>query len=198
VRNKPCDNVRYPIDERKGPLKGIIFNAAEEVLTELYGADVWDSLLKAARTEGSYTRLGNYEDAEIVRIVAAAASLLELGIDDTWRFLGRHMAPKLVALSETVASSFDGAEQFVRSVNNIIHHNVKVLYPDAQLPIFEFTDTPAGLQVRYQSDRGLNALAEGLIIGAGDLFGESVQLDKLERSTPTDSYYLVAFSGRHD
>ena len=179
-------------------MKGMVFNVAEEVVTDLYGADVWESLLEAAKVAGTYSSLGDYEDAEIARIVAAAASLLELGIDETWRVLGRHMLPKFVARIQQTVGSFDRAEQLLRSVNDIIHPNVKMLYPNANPPVFDFTDTPAGLQVRYQSTRGLSAFAEGLIIGCGDVFGEPVQLEQLERSTPTDAYYLVSFSCNSD
>ena len=62
-------------------MKGIIFNVAEEVVTDLYGADAWDSLLASAELEGAYTSLGNYDDAEIAAIIAAAAVLLDVGLD---------------------------------------------------------------------------------------------------------------------
>ena len=38
-------------------MKGIVFNLLEEVVTEAYGADAWDSLLDAAGLDGAYTSL---------------------------------------------------------------------------------------------------------------------------------------------
>jgi len=131
-------------------VKGIIFNVAEEVVTDLYGADAWDSLLASAELEGAYTSLGNYDDAE----------------------------------------------QFLLSVNDIIHPEVKLLYPDSIPPVFEFTDTDAGLLVRYQSTRGLTTLAEGLILGCGDLFGETVTVETMNCDSSTDCTFRVSFSDR--
>lgn len=179
-------------------MKGLVFNVAEEVITELYDADVWDTLLESAGLDGAYTSLGNYEDAEIEALVAAAASLLDFDIEDTWRVLGRHMLPRFVERVKDVAAEFDGGEQLLRSVNDIIHPNVKVLYPDAAPPIFKFSDTDAGLLVRYQSDRGLAALAEGLIIGTGDLYGELVEVERLEGHSDFDCYFAVTYSKPSD
>ena len=175
-------------------VKGIIFNVAEEVVTDLYGADAWDSLLASAELEGAYTSLGNYDDAEIAAIIAAAAVLLDVGLDETWRIVGRHMLPLLAQRLPNITGQYDDAEQFLLSVNDIIHPEVKLLYPDSIPPVFEFTDTDAGLLVRYQSDRGLTTLAEGLILGCGDLFGETVTVETMNCDSSTDCTFRVSFS----
>jgi len=179
-------------------MKGLVFNVAEEVVTDNYGADVWDSLLDSANVDGAYTSLGNYDDEEILAIVTAAASLLEETVDETWRILGRKMLPLFASRIEETIAEFDGAESLLRAVNSIIHPNVKVLYPDAAPPIFEFKDTDSGLLVRYISARGLAALAEGLIIGCGDFYNEVVDLERLDPDSPNDCRFIVSFpKARH-
>ncbi|MBT5579010.1 MAG: heme NO-binding domain-containing protein [Acidimicrobiaceae bacterium] len=175
-------------------MKGIIFNVAEEVVTDLYGADDWDSILASAELEGAYTSLGNYDDSEIAAIIAAASVLLEVEIEETWRIIGRYMLPLLARRIPTVTGQFDDARQFLLSVNDIIHPEVTVLYPDSVPPLFDFVDTDAGLTVRYQSARGLMALAGGLILGCGDLFGETVTVETLDITSPTDCTFRVSFS----
>lgn len=177
-------------------MKGIIFNVAEQVVTDLYGEDDWDSILASAELEDAYTSLGNYDDSEIAAIIAAASVLLEVEIEETWRIIGRYMLPLLARRIPTVTGQFDDARQFLLSVNDIIHPEVKLLYPDSIPPVFEFTDTDAGLLVRYQSTRGLTTLAEGLILGCGDLFGETVTVETMNCDSSTDCTFRVSFSDR--
>lgn len=115
-------------------MKGIIFNVAEDVITDLYGADAWDSILASAKLEGAYTSPGNYDDAEIAAIIAAASALLKVDLDETWRIMGRHMLPPMAQRIPSFAGQFDNAKQFLLAVNDIIHPEVKVLYPDSVPP----------------------------------------------------------------
>lgn len=55
-------------------MKGIIFNLAEEVVSDAYGPDTWDDLLDAWGVDGAYTSLGNYPDDDLHRLVAAGCS----------------------------------------------------------------------------------------------------------------------------
>jgi len=175
-------------------LKGVVFNAAEDAVTALHGADAWDSILDGSGVNGAYTALGNYEDQDMVAIVDAAATLLEESVDDTWRILGRHMLPQLIRRLHNVKEKFASAKDLLTSVNDIIHPQVAVLYPEAVPPTFKFSDTNEGLLVHYRSDRGLLPLAEGLIAGCGDLFEEHVEIEVLPDSSPSDAWLRVKFA----
>ncbi len=175
-------------------LKGVVFNAAEDAVTALHGAEAWDSILNDSGVNGAYTALGNYEEQDMVAIVDAAATLLEESVDDTWRIIGRHMLPQLTRRLGNVNPTFASAKELLTSVNDIIHPEVKMLYPDAVPPTFEFSDTNEGLLVHYLSDRGLLPLAEGLIAGCGDLFDEHVEIEVLPDSSPSDAWLRVTFT----
>ena len=56
-------------------MKGIIFNLAEEVLTQAHGSEVWDSILERAGVDGAYTSLGSYADQELIALVRAASEI---------------------------------------------------------------------------------------------------------------------------
>ena len=57
-------------------MKGVVFNLLETVVTENYGADTWDDLLDAAGSDGVYTSLEPYDDADLFNIVTAASKAL--------------------------------------------------------------------------------------------------------------------------
>lgn len=157
-------------------MKGVIFNVLEEVVTERFGADTWDALLDAAGVGGAYTALGNYDDAELRAIVAAAASALEQPASDVLRLVGRdgyrHLAgryPHLVAEHRT-------SREVLGNLHSMIHPQVLALYPDATVPEFDVREDGDRLLLAYRSDRGLCHLAEGLALGVTDSFGETASV----------------------
>jgi hypothetical protein len=158
-------------------VKGIIFNVVEEVVTDRYGDDVWDSLLEAADLEGSYTSLGSYPDEHLVRLVAAASDALSLPPDDVVRALGEGAIPLLAARYPQFFQPHTSARSFLLTLNNIIHPEVKKLYPGASVPDFDYENADNGdLVIGYRSERKMCALAEGFIAGAARHYGENVTL----------------------
>lgn len=177
-------------------MKGVVFNVVEEVVTELYDAETWDDLLAAAGVDGAYTALGNYGDDELLEIVNAAATATGLAPDDLWRTVGRLALPKLAARLPELVTEAGDARSFLMAVNDIIHPEVRALYPESVPPVFEFEVSPAGLLVRYRSGRRLDALAQGLMIGCGDLFDEVVHVEPIDGPTaPDEALYSVRFEG---
>ena len=161
-------------------MKGIVFNLLAEAVEKDHGADTWDALLDAAGLDGVYTSLGSYPDAEMMRLVDAAATALDTTPDAVLRWFGRAAMP---LLAESYGVFFEGhvsARSFVRSVNDIIHPEVRKLYAGAGCPQFAFADDPAGrLLIGYSSPRRLCHLAHGFVEGAADRFGETVELEHL-------------------
>jgi len=160
-------------------LKGIIFNLVEEVVTDRYGEDTWDSLLDAAGLDGSYTSLGSYADEELLQLVTAASAALGMPAGDIVRQLGEGAIPLLVDRYPGFFEEFTSAQDFLLTLNDIIHPEVRKLYPGAQVPDFDF-DTPEHgvLVIGYRSPRRLCALAEGFIIGAARHYGERVEVSQ--------------------
>jgi hypothetical protein len=166
-------------------VKGIIFNLLETVVTEEHGDDAWDDLLDAAGVEGSYAALGNYPDAELLRLLALMPEAFGGDRDEQLRWFGRGAMP---ILAERYAVFFEqpaDTRSFLLTLNNIIHAEVRKLYPDADVPTFDFdpiagVEPPPGdsLVMGYQSTRRLCALAEGFILGAADHYGEAVAIEQ--------------------
>ncbi len=156
-------------------MKGIIFNAVEEAVTELHGADTWDDLLDHAGVDGSYTALGTYPDSELMALVGAATEMTGVDTPDLLRVLGRHALPVLVGQVEELVDRDGDVFDFLASIHDLIHVEVKKLDPNANPPDIEADRLDDNtLQLTYRSTRGLPALAEGLIVGSGDMFEQPV------------------------
>ena len=158
-------------------MKGIIFNVVEEVVTDRYGEDTWDSLLDAAELDGSYTSLGSYPDEDLFRLVGAASEALGMPAGDVVRSLGQGAIPLLADRYPEFFKAHTSTRAFLLTLNDIIHPEVRKLYPGASVPDFDFeSDEDGNLLLGYSSERQLCALAEGFILGAADHYGENVDL----------------------
>jgi hypothetical protein len=69
------------------------------------------------------------------------------------------------------------------SLNDVIHAEVRKLYPGAEVPVFGFelpqvTGSGESVVIHYRSKRKLCPLAEGFIAGAADHFRQPVSISQ--------------------
>lgn len=160
-------------------MKGIIFNLLEQVVTDEYGSDAWDDLLTATGVDGVYTSLGNYADDELIALVGAASEKLGRPADELVRWFGSTAIELLFAQHPAFFDAHHATQPFLLTLNDIIHAEVRKLYPDALVPTFDFLTTQDGhFALGYQSPRQLCSLAEGFVEGAAHHYGESVVIDQ--------------------
>jgi Haem-NO-binding len=180
--NRTIHGAPHGVQDFQGeaPLKGIIFNLLEEVVTETYGEQVWDTLLDSTGLAGSYTSLGQYPDSQLGTLVQAASLALDVPPREMLRWFGEAAMPILARRYPAFFSMHHATRPFVLSVNHIIHPEVLKLYPGADLPVFDFADGPEGtLVMGYRSPRKLCALAQGFVEGAAAHYHECVTVEHL-------------------
>ena len=160
-------------------MKGIVFNLLEDIVRRTHGEDAWDDLLETAGVAGSYTSLGNYDDAELSRLVSAASVALKLPEYEVVRWFGREALPLLARKYPVLFDRHTSTRSFLLALNDIIHPEVRKLYPGADVPEFEYdTSSPDVLLMTYRSRRRLCAFAEGLVEGAAAHFGERLLFEQ--------------------
>lgn len=160
-------------------MKGIVFQLLEQTIVEEHGEDTWEEMLEAASLDGAYTSLASYPDEQIGALVSIAAAALHRSPAAVVRWFGLKAFPRLAAKYPDFVVSHSSAIPFLRTLNGIIHPEVRKLYPGAEVPEFEFeTAGDNVLIVGYSSRRKLCALAEGLIEGAAAHFHQRVMIDQ--------------------
>ncbi len=158
-------------------MKGVLFNVVEDVVTEAMSAEAWDDVVDDSGVSGSYTSLGTYPDEELSQIVHATARAAGLSDAETLQLSGRLGFKHLVRRAPQLLDGLDGWRAVIKSLDDIIHPEVRKIYPDADVPGFAATDDGDALVVIYTSKRGLCSLADGLIVGAGEWFEKKLSVE---------------------
>ena len=162
-------------------MKGMIFTEYIDFVTDTFGVEVCESMIDACTLtdDGAYTAVGTYDHKELVAMVVQLSEATKTPPSDLVKAYGSHLfgvlASKYAAMVEGMNSSFE----LLMQIEDVIHVNVRKLYPDAELPTFLVEQpSPEELVLHYQSERGLADVAEGLMKGCFAHFGETVDLQR--------------------
>ncbi len=176
-------------------MKGIVFNLLEQVVSAEHGEDVWDLLLEDAELDGAYTSLGNYPDAELMLLVGAASERLATPADDVVRWFGEQTLPLFATRYPDLFAAQASTRALVLNLNEVIHPEVRKLYPGASTPVFAFdTSSPETLLMEYRSERQLCSFAEGLLLGTATHYSEPIAIERPLCMKRGDDHCVLAIS----
>ena len=166
-------------------MKGVVFTEFFEFVEGRFSPEIAEQLIESSAlpSKGIYTSVGTYDHAEMVTLVSNLATVVEIGVPDLLKEFGRHLLRQFVIKFPPFFNGITSTFEFLPKVDSFVHVEVKKLYPDAELPTFSCV-FPASdqLQMTYESDRNLPDLAEGLILGCLEHFGE--QMEVVRSSVP--------------
>jgi hypothetical protein len=154
-------------------MKGVIFNLLEDFITENWGEEAYEEILSMCplHTKEPFLGPGTYPDADLMAIVTAACRKLGVAPADAIHAFGKYMFPKLAARFPVFLEGHSHPKTFLKTVNDVIHVEVKKLFRDAEPPLITWTDPgPDRLVLVYASRRKLCSLATGLLEGAAEHF----------------------------
>ena len=158
-------------------MKGIVFTEFLEMVEEFHGDELADRIIDASDLEsgGSYTSVGTYDADELVTLVLKLSEETGTQVPELLKTFGEHLFGRFVEMFPRFFDDVKDAMQFIMSVEDHIHLEVRKLYPDAELPRFEYEETgPGTIQMIYRSPRRFDDFAEGLIQGCLKHFGHGV------------------------
>ncbi len=158
-------------------MKGIIFNLLEEHVEGEGGPAAWDELLETADVDGGYSAIGDYPSSELQTLVAARAHGTGRSDVAETRAFGHDALLGLAAKFPAFFTPHERTSDFLLTLNDVIHPQVRKLHAAARPPEFDFTVLgPDELRVGYRSQRRLCAMAEGMIAGAATHFGQAAHI----------------------
>ncbi len=165
---------------------GIVFTEFLDMVEDKFDLDTVDAILDDANVKsgGAYTAVGSYDHQEVVALVVALSRRTSVPIDDLIHTFGHHLTGRFAQLYPSFFENISDPFDFLETVDQHIHREVKKLYPNAQLPTIstERIDEQT-MVVTYRSHRSFGKLAEGLIQGSLDHFNCQATLQMEDTST---------------
>lgn len=174
-------------------MRGVIFTEMIEFVEEALGFEIADKMIEKARLEngGAFSQGGNYPFTDMVKLLGALSEITGKKPNELLFIFGEYLFTVLVKLYGRDIRAAGSAIDFINSVEEYVHVEVKKLYPDADLPKFitEEIDEEHIVLV-YQSEKKLESFAHGLITACGKYFNEPLDVNF---ETISESPYQVKF-----
>lgn len=176
-------------------MKGIVFSEFIEFVEQQFSAEIADRMIDDSElpSGGAYTAVGTYNHQEMLTLVTTLGQLTGQPIPALVKAFGKHLFGRLAASYPVFLTGVEHSFDLLKSIEDHIHKEVRKLYPDAELPRFEWeqpdTDT---LVLRYHSHRPLADLAEGLMEGCVEHFGEQIEIKR--KDMPDQGETVVHFT----
>ncbi|MBZ0121035.1 MAG: heme NO-binding domain-containing protein [Sandaracinaceae bacterium] len=160
-------------------MKGVVFTELLEMVEDRFSLEVLDQVIERAElpSGGVYTSVGTYPFEELAALVRELSAVTGLPANDLLTAFGRHLLQRFAKGFPAFFTQAPTAFDFLERVESVIHVEVRKLYPDAQLPQFEWERQDRDhMTMLYRSPRRLSALAVGLIQGCADHYSESIDV----------------------
>lgn len=149
-------------------MKGIVFTEFLDFVEARTGLVAVEEMIAACDllSGGAYSSVGTYDVGELVQILGQFTARTNVPPTQAVEAFGEHLFARFVVLFPAFFDGVTDALAFLEGVEGHIHVEVRKLYPDAELPHLA-TSRPHHdhLVLEYESSRGLDALANGLIVG---------------------------------
>ncbi len=164
-------------------MKGVVFTEFLELVDQVFSPDMTEEIIIACDLEsgGAYTATGTYDYKELIALVVELSKRSEIPVPVLVKTFGKHLFKALVKSFPVMVKPRQDLFEFLDSVENFIHVEVKKLYPDAQLPSIA-CEQPIDdqLVLHYQSRCPFADLAEGLIEESSNFFATPILIERVD------------------
>lgn len=167
-------------------MRGIVFTEFLEMVEASYSPELLEKVIDEAdlASKGVYTAVGSYDHNELLALVGVLAKNTGTSEHDLLRNFGERIFETFLTRYSRFFIEPDAAVDFLDSVENHVHGEVKKLYPDAECPNF-VTERhgPGHFSLIYTSPRPLGDLCEGLLRATLRHFGEQADITRTDLET---------------
>lgn len=168
-------------------MKGIVFTEFIDMVEQKFSPDMANRVIEDSDlpSGGIYTSVGTYPHTEMVSMVSKLSEYSGIAVPDLISTFGSHLFGVFLkgypGFFEGVSSAFE----FLPRIENMIHVEVRKLYPDAELPRFDYQTPDADTMIMtYHSKRHFGDLAAGLLQACIEHYGEPIELSRITLDEP--------------
>ncbi|MRX27259.1 heme NO-binding domain-containing protein [Kangiella sp. HZ709] len=179
-------------------MKGIVFNSFVSFIEENYGLDFLNYLEEKTgpESEFAYTTIGNYSSSEIVNCLIVMSEESGRSVNDITINFGQYLFQSLAKAHNKFIEKYDNAIPCLYALENEIHKQVRKMYQNTSLPSFDvhLNDEGDELSMLYLSKRPMADLAEGLIAGCIEHYGNSCKVVREDKEPFNGTHALFTIT----
>jgi len=167
-------------------MKGVVFCEFLDMVEEDASPEVADLIIGRSDlpSGGAYTSVGTYDAEEMSQLIGALSETTGTPASELCRAFGQRLFARLASAYPDFVGWTKSSLDFLEQVEDYIHREVLKLYPDAELPSLDVKRLDEDhLSMTYRSDRRLGDLAEGMIMGCAEWFGETLAIQREDLSS---------------
>lgn len=179
-------------------MKGVVFDVLRDMIEEQFGLKGWNKLLAEAGSDGMYLSSESYDDDEMMKLLNAASEMTKKDLPQLLHDFGEYMIGEFYTRFPVFFDSCAGVIDFLKSVDEIVHVEVRKFYPDANLPKFDYDESGDTLVMIYESPRKLCYLAEGLIAGSATHYKQNIEKEQTRCMHRGDDSCHIVIKVRND
>ena len=162
-------------------MRGIVFTEFLEMVEEKFSSDMVDKIIGESDlpSKGAYTSLGTYDHSEMIQLTKHLSQTTNITVPELLHTFGEHLFARFAEGYPVFFEGITHAFEFLKNLDSYIHVEVRKLYPDAELPKFDY-ETPSDdtLVMIYSSSRPFADLAEGLLSGCIKHFKMPIEIKR--------------------
>lgn len=146
-------------------MKGILFVEFIDFIETHASPETAQKIINKAEVAsgGAYSRVGLYDYQELIQLLVASADELEQPAEKLLSLFSDHLMAMFNREYPDFFTDAKSAADILRDLDSHIHVQVKKLYPDAELPSFDYRQKDDEIILDYKSPRPLAAVAQALI-----------------------------------
>ena len=166
-------------------MRGLVFTEFLDFVESVAGPEMVETMLDSCdlKSGGAYTAVGTYDHQEILKMLTFLHSATGQEVSDMVTAFGENLFGRLIAHHPGILSDGKGLLDFLEGIETHIHREVRKLYPDAELPVFEARrPDDRHLVLDYRSSRPFADLALGMIRGAARHFSDEIDVQRHDLS----------------
>jgi len=168
-------------------MKGVLFTEFHGLIEAEFGLDVLDQVLEQAgpalSTGGAYTSVGTYPHAELLAQLDALIQLVDAPLETMLQAYAYRLMVSFEASYPEFFAARDDLFDFLLNVEDQMHAGVRKLYPDANPPTLEVSQSENEvLQLSYRSHRPLSVVVSPLLQAAARRYETPISIKVISTS----------------
>lgn len=164
-------------------MKGLVFVEFMEFIEKRFSLEMVETLIEKSKlpNAGVYTSVGTYDPKDMLIFLGILHNETQIPVSELVKAFGSHLFSQLHKKYPGFFIKPKNTFEFLASVHNHVHVEVKKLYIDAELPEFQHhMEGPNKMIMDYKSARPLADLAEGMIAECIKHFKENIFVQRID------------------